>query len=64
MTRLFTGKDLRHIEIGTNLISLNAYDVGEVDDLIDTQPTASTLSTRKTSGSPRNAPNWKTRSAA
>lgn len=35
MTRLFTGKDLRHIEIGTNLISLNAYDVGEVDDLID-----------------------------
>jgi cell division septum initiation protein DivIVA len=35
MTRLLTGKDLRHIEIGTHLISFNAYDVGEVDDLID-----------------------------
>lgn len=35
MTRLLTGKDLRHIEIGTHLISVNAYDVGEVDDLID-----------------------------
>lgn len=27
MTRLLTGKDLRHIEIGTSLISLNAYDL-------------------------------------
>lgn len=34
MTRLLTGKDLRHIEIGTHLISVNAYDVGDSIDTI------------------------------